>query len=227
MTLAAHATSLATRARLRLRPGTAGLPPYREVFGPLVEGRSFADVGAMWSVHGRYSFEAEEEGAKEVTAVDAMEATPEFEAERSRRDSQVRFVRGDVNDPDLAVEVGPHDVVWSSGVLYHVPSPALTLERLAAMCRDTLVVQSRTIPGRGSRAVFFPGMAAAERAPYGRLFPGATGVDSPFDPDAGYANWFWGLTPAALTALVGTLEGFEVHRSIVRPLDTLVVASRR
>ena len=227
MTLTAHAASLATRARMRLRPGSAGLPPYREVFGPLVTGRSFADVGAMWSVHGRYSFEAEEEGAKEVTAVDAMAPTAEFEAERERRGSQVRFVRGDVNDPDLAIEVGPHDVVWSSGVLYHVPSPALTLERLAAMTSDTLVVQSRTVPGRGARAVFFPGMSGAERAPYARLFPGAAGVDSPFDPGAGYANWFWGLTPGALIALVGLLEGFEVRRSIVRPLDTLVVASRR
>ena len=227
MTLTAHATSLATRARMRLRPGAAGLPPYRQVFGPLVRGRSFADVGAMWSVHGRYSFEAEEEGAKEVTAVDAMEPTPEFEAERKRRDSQVRSVRGDVNDPDLAIEVGPHDVVWSSGVLYHVPSPALTLERLAAMTTGTLIVQSRTIPARGARAVFFPGMTERERAPYARLFPGATGVDSPFDAGAGYANWFWGLTPAALIAMVALLEGFEVRRSIVRPLDTLVVASRR
>lgn len=227
MTLTAHAGSLATRARLRLRPAAAGLPPYREVFGPLVDGRSFADVGAMWSVHGRYSFEAEEEGAKEVTAVDAMAPTKKFEAERKRRGSEVRFVRGDVNDADLAIEVGPHDVVWCSGVLYHVPSPALTLERLAAMARGTLVVQSRTIPGRGARAVFFPGMSARERAPYARLFPGATGVDSPFDPAAGYANWFWGLTPGALIALVALLEGFEVRRSIVRPLDTLVVASRR
>ncbi len=212
---------------MRLRPGAAGLPAYRQVFGPLVGGRSFADVGAMWSVHGRYSFEAEEEGAKEVTAVDAMAPTPEFESERKRRGSQVRFVRGDVNDPDLAIEVGPHDVVWSSGLLYHVPSPALTLERLAAMATTTLVVQSRTIPGRGSRAVFFPAMTRSERSPYARLFPGAAGVDSPYDPAAGYANWFWGLTAGALIGLVALLEGFEVNRSIVRPLDTLVVACRR
>jgi 2-polyprenyl-3-methyl-5-hydroxy-6-metoxy-1,4-benzoquinol methylase len=227
VTAPAHATFLATRARMRLRPRSAGLPPYREVFGPLVAGRSFADVGAMWSVHGRYSFEAEDAGATQVTAVDAMAPTPEFEAEHARRGSSTRFVRGDVNDPALAAAVGPHDVVWSSGVLYHVPSPALTIERLAAMATGTLIVQSRTVPGRGSSAVFFPGMSERQRRPYARLFPGAVGVDSPFDRDAGYGNWFWGLTPGALTALVALLPHFEIERTITCPLDTLVVASRR
>ncbi len=227
MTITAHGASLAVRARMRLRPGRAGLPPYRELFGPLVTGRSFADVGAMWNVHGRYAFEAEEEGAARVTAVDAMAPTPEYETEHVRRGSAVRFVRGDVNDPALAATVGVHDVVWCSGVLYHVPSPALTLERLAALAAGTLMVQSRTIPGPPGHAVFFPPLGRRRRAPYARLFPGALGVDSPFDPAAGYANWFWGLTPGTLTALVALLPGFAVQCTIVRPLDTLVVASRR
>lgn len=226
----AHAAALTTRARMRLRPDRAGLPPYREIFGPLVAGRSFVDVGAMWSVHGRYSFEAEEAGAAQVTAVDAMAPTPEFEAEHARRRSAVRFVRGDVNDPALAAAVGRHDIVWSSGVLYHVPSPALTIERLAAMAADTLIVQSRTIPelpGRPQAAVLYPGMTERQKRPYARLFPDAVGVATPFDPAAGYANWFWGLTPSSLTALVGMVAGFSVQRTIKRPIDTLVVASRR
>src|SRR3954454_3756877 len=86
-------------------------------------GKSFADVGCMWKVNGRIAFVAEEAGATAVTSVDVMAASDEFEAERRRRESNVRFVNGDLHDPATIAEVGEHDVVWCSGVLSHAPNP--------------------------------------------------------------------------------------------------------
>ena len=229
MSALARTWMLVARLRRRASRGSGALPPYREVFLPLVRGRSFADVGAMWSVHGRVSFEAEEGGASAVTAVDGMEPTAEFEAEHRRRSSKVRFVHGDINDPATVQAVGTHDVVWSSGVVYHVPSPLLTIERLCSLTRETLVVQSRTIPevpGMRQACVLFPGLSDRDRAPYARVFPGAEGVSTPFDPARWYANWWWGITPTALRAMVDCQPGLEVTRTITRPFDALVVASR-
>ena len=52
-------------------------------------GRSFLDVGCMWSVDGAICFLAEDSGASSVTGVDLMPASARFEDERSRRASKV------------------------------------------------------------------------------------------------------------------------------------------
>jgi hypothetical protein len=169
-----------------------------------VAGRSFLDVGCMWSVHGGLCFAAEEAGASAVTGVDVMGATPEFVAERERRGSAVRVVQGDVHDP--ALDVGVHDVVWCSGVIYHAPHPLLTLERLRALTGTTLLLATevvREVRGR-PRAVLF--------APDPGTHPAHTLA---FDPAQGYGNWYWGLTPSAVRAMVEA-SGFEIadeHRT--------------
>lgn len=153
----------------------------------------------MWSVDGALCFTAEEAGATAVTGVDVMAASERFEAERSRRGSRVAFVQGDLHDPALAVE--PHDVVWCSGVIYHAPHPLLTLERLRALTRETLLLATETVPEvrRRPRAMLF--------APEPGSHPAHT---EPFDPARGYVNWYWGLTPSAVVALVEA-AGFAVR----------------
>src|SRR5215212_3277433 len=118
---------LAARARRRR---ASDAPDREDVVRRHAAGRSFADVGCMWKVNGRIAFVAEEAGATNVTGVDVMAPTPEYEAEHERRGSGVRFVQGDLHDPALVDQVGRHDVVWCSGVLYHSPNPMLTLQRL-------------------------------------------------------------------------------------------------
>jgi 16S rRNA G966 N2-methylase RsmD len=52
-------------------------------------GRSFVDIGGMWGINGRYSFEAESAGASRVVLVD-IDETPTSPAEcheRSRSSS--------------------------------------------------------------------------------------------------------------------------------------------
>jgi hypothetical protein len=216
-------------ARLRRRLGHAGLPPYRELFGPHVRGRSFADVGAMWSVHGRYAFEAEEAGAAPVTAFDGMAPTPEYEAEHVRRSSRVRFVRGDINDLPSVERLGRHDVVWCSGLVYHSPDPVLTIRHLCEVTGEMLLLASRTLPelpGLPQATVFLPGLGDPVRRSFGRVFGEAEGLTTPFNPHNWSANWWWGLTPSALEAMVAVQPGFEVVERHRRPLDTLLVATR-
>jgi hypothetical protein len=160
-------------------------------------GRSFADVGALWSVHGEIAFAAEAAGATRVTAVDVMQTTPEFEAERARRGSSVRFVRGDLHDERVLSEVGEHEVVWCSGVLYHAPHPLLTLERLRSITGSTLLLATEVLPLPGRFAAF---------APAGWMHPARPVA---LEPARGYAGWWWLPTAGAVRAMLAA-TGFRV-----------------
>jgi hypothetical protein len=198
---------LAARARRR-RAGPA--PDREEVVRRHAAGKTFCDVGCMWKVHGRIAFVAEEAGATTVTGVD-LNATPEFEAEHERRRSQVRFVRGDVHQAAVAEEVGPHEVVWCSGVLYHSPFPFLTLIRLRQLTTELLILQTMVVPELpdvAQGAVFYQGLPDRHRRLYDLWGPEARrGFDRPA-PDQPYAAWWWGISPSALRAMLRA-AGFE------------------
>ena len=205
--------TLGAVARVRARAGSA-TPPREELIARHVGGRSFADVGCMWSVHGALCFAAEDAGAAMVTGVDVMAASERFEAERRRRDSKVRFVQGDLHDPATVAEVGRHDVVWCSGLLYHAPHPLLTLERLRELTGQTLLLATETVaetPGRRGTCVIAPGRAEHPNA------------EPPAGPGAGYGPWYWGISPSALRSMLA-LSGFTVVEEHRTPLHVTVVA---
>jgi hypothetical protein len=196
------------------------------------EGRSFADIGCMWMAHGEIAFTAEEAGATAVTAFDAMPETEEFRRRHEESGSSVRFVRGDLHDAGFPDQVGEHDVVWCTGLLYHTPHPALALERLAAIARDVLIVGTKgipEIPGYPQAAVYFPGLSRDQRSAYASLYKDAILADFDTDPVRGYANWWWGLTPSALAGLAG--RWFEVVETLQYPYggrrDNCLVVGRR
>jgi len=200
-------------ARVRARIGSAR-PPREELVARHVAGRSFVDVGCMWSVHGALCFAAEDAGAATVTGVDVMAPTERFDAERARRLAAMRFVQGDIHAAATIAEVGPHDVVWCSGVLYHAPHPLLTLERLRSITGQRLILATETIPERRRRpntCVF---------APEPGIHPTHT---EPFDPARGYVNWFWAITPSALRAMLRA-AGFAVEEEHLRRYHATVVA---
>lgn len=193
-----------------------------------VPGRSFVDIGAMWSVDGEIAFLAEEAGAAAVTALDVMEPTARYAQEHQRRSSAVRFVRGDIHDPATATEVGPHQVVWCSGVLYHAPSPMLTLARLREITRERLILATETIPevpGLAQACVFFPGLADTDRRVHAFARPQgvALGIDTPFEPDQGYGAWWWGISRSALRGMLRA-SGFEIESEHGGPLHVTVIA---
>jgi hypothetical protein len=199
--------------RVRARVGSA-TPPREDLIARHVAGRTFADVGCMWSVHGALCFAAEDAGAAAVTGVDVMDRSPEFDAEHARRDSKVRFVQGDLHDPALLDQVGPVEVVWCSGLIYHAPHPLLSLERLRTMTTQTLLLATEIVPetpGRPNTCVIAPG---PHDHPNARP---ATG------PDQGYGPWYWGISPSALRTMLA-LTGFAVVEEHHTPWHATVVA---
>ncbi len=221
--------------RMKRNAGRAVRPlgPIEDTLDRLAPGASFIDVGALWNVDGAVAFRAEERGATSVTAVDVSPETEGFREERARRGSSVRFEQGDLHDPDLRERAGPHDVVWCSGVLYHCPHPVQTLECLREITRRTLVLITATVPEidrGGQAAVFFPGLSARQRRQYVRAYDATlgrggerVGLDGPFDPAQGYANWWWGLTPSAVEGILGA-TGFSVSETKTNGFHTRIVA---
>jgi len=216
---------LVARARRRF----AGPQPDREdIVRRHAAGKTFCDVGCMWKVNGRIAFVAEEAGASSVTGVDVMEATPEFEAERAQRSSNVRFVRGDLHDPGTVADVGPHEVVWCSGVLYHAPNPVLTLQRLRELTTELLILQTMTLPelpGVEQGLVFYPGV------PNSRLYArwGEQAARSLRLPEPGedpYAPWWWGISRSALFAMLRAAD-FEPVEHWGDPFAVHVLARPR
>jgi hypothetical protein len=208
--------TLGAVARVRARVGSA-TPPRETLIARHVAGRSFVDVGCMWSVHGALCFAAEDAGAATVTGVDVMGPTERFDAERARRGTAMRFVQGDVPEAATIAEVGPHHVVWCSGVLYHAPHPLLTLERLRELTTHTLLLATETIPetpGRRDTCVV---------APSRHEHPNAEPAEG---PDAGYGPWYWGISPSALRTML-KLTGFAVAEEHRTPFHVTVVATPR
>jgi hypothetical protein len=205
--------SLSAVAHLRARLGTSA-PPREELIARHVGGRSFVDVGCMWTIDGALCFAAEEAGAAAVTGVDVMARSARFDAEVARRDSLVRFIQGDIHDPATVAAIGAHDVVWCSGVLYHAPHPLLTLQRLRELTGQTLLLATETVadtPGRRNTCVIAPGRDEHPNA------------EPPAGPDAGYGPWYWGISPSALRTML-TLTGFAVVEEFRTPFHVTVVA---
>jgi SAM-dependent methyltransferase len=200
-----------------------------------VAGRSFVDVGCMWGINGQYPFLAEELGATRVTGFDGMAPTPEFIAEHARRGSRVRFVQGDLHDPASVAEVGEHDIVLCSGVIYHSPNPVQLLEHLHRITGELLILGSHTIPevpGLDQVCVFYPGLDSVGRGVFAQAHAQyqMPGVTEPFDASAhnAYANMWWGITPSALEGMLSVV-GYEVLERFstpVEPFFTTVLAHK-
>jgi hypothetical protein len=179
-------------------------------------GNSFVDIGCMWGVNGEYAFIAEEAGASSVKGVDVFGPTPEFEARRREKNSSVEFILGDASHPDTLSRIGETDVVFCAGVLYHHPSPFDLLVAFRRICKKTLILRTSTIPeveGLPNAAIYFPMLKPNDRKLWNLSSLGVlnqVGITNAFVPEEGYGNWFWGLTPSCLTALLET-AGFKVE----------------
>ncbi|TGD81402.1 DUF1698 domain-containing protein [Hymenobacter wooponensis] len=194
------------------------------------KGHTFADIGCMWGVNGEYAFLAEEAGATAVKGVDVFGPTPEFEAKKRERNSSVEFVLGDIGTQATLTEVGSIEVVFCAGVLYHHPSPFDLLVALRKVCSKTLILRTSTIPevkGLPNAAVYFPMLSAEQRKLWNLSSLGLlnqVGITNGFEPEEGYGNWFWGLTPSCLESLLIT-AGFKVEQRFTEPFAQTVICS--
>ena len=191
----------------------------RELIKELAPGSTFIDVGGMWNIDGEIAFLAEEAGAERVVLFDAMEESERFRNERERRGSSVSYVRGDLHDGRAIAALGGFDVVWCTGVVYHSPSPFEQLRHLRRLTGGTLLLGSHVIPevpGIEQACIWYPETSEATRRAFrrahgGERAPSCLAVTEPFDPapEAAYSNYWWGITPSALRAMLST-AGFEL-----------------
>ncbi|MFL6240160.1 MAG: class I SAM-dependent methyltransferase [Actinomycetes bacterium] len=208
------------RARLRRQNGWPRKKLAEDFVREYAAGRSFADIGGMYNIHGAISFLAEESGATDVTLVDVLKP-PAFDDKHRERSSKVRFVHGSADDPEVLAEVGPHDVVWCWGVLYHHPNPYQLLAALRTICTGTLLLETLTIPDNPAvpnTAVYYP--YSGERGhQLWTTHKGASrqyGITEEIVPHLEYVNNFWGLSPSCVRSLLNT-AGFTVESWGSRP----------
>jgi tRNA (mo5U34)-methyltransferase len=109
-------------------------------------GKSVLDIGA-WD--GFFSFEAERRGAADVLATDSYAWSGEgwsdksgFEFAHKTLGSRVRSMTIDVMELTPEAIGGQYDVVLFLGVLYHLKHPLLALERVAAVTREMLIIET-------------------------------------------------------------------------------------
>lgn len=183
-------------------------------------GKSFADIGGLHTLDGDVALQAEEAGATKVTLFDAGDpGYSYFERKRAARESSVRFVQGDLEEPQSVSRIGRHDVVWCTGVLYHSPNPVLQLMQLRAITKELLYLGTQTLPelpGVSHACVYYPHLSPTERRAYASahwrpIRKDLFGIGTPFDdrPMYGQGNFWWGITRSALTAMLRTAR-FEV-----------------
>jgi hypothetical protein len=184
-------------------------------------GRSFADIGGMYGIDGDMAFRAEAAGASQVTLFDAGEPTPRFRARAAELGSAIRCVQGDLEDPVSVKEIGPHQIVWCTGVIYHTPNPVGQLLHLREITTELLFLSSATIPeipGFPQACVYYPYLEARDRAPFARGIrdpANSLAVGTAFDerPMYGHGNFWFGMTPSAVRAMLRTAR-FEVVEEI-------------
>jgi hypothetical protein len=214
--------SFAQRARRKLarRHGLINpLPTTQDLIREYANGKTFADIGCMWGINGANSFFAESCGATRVIAVDVYPATDRFAADHSRLNSRVDFILGDINETDTLKRVGICNVVFCGGVLYHTPEPFLLLARLRSICDEVLILRSSLIPempGLRNAAIFYPMLEGAYRRLFNLRIGCQMAITVPYDPENGYGNWFWGLTPSCVESLL-ECAGFTILKKYVEP----------
>jgi tRNA (mo5U34)-methyltransferase len=168
-----------------------------------LSGKTVLDVGA-WD--GFFSFEVERRGAERVLATDRyVWEHPDYGMDgfltaREILGSRVEHQVIDVFDigPET---VGTFDVTLFLGVFYHLKNPLLALERLAAVTRELIIVESHVEP------------LYAQDVPLMRFYEGAELHGDP-------TNW-WAPNPLCLQQAVraaGFPRAEVVHCTLERHL---------
>jgi SAM-dependent methyltransferase len=117
-------------------PGKDHSKKINTVFNENLEGKSVLDVGCYY---GLYSHEAKKRGAGKVVGIEINEKRAETAIEISRLIGDgVEILCADIMDVYLEIKF---DLVLFLSVLHHVKNPLSVIQRLAAQCSDTLVVE--------------------------------------------------------------------------------------
>jgi tRNA (mo5U34)-methyltransferase len=121
-----------------------------------LDGQSVLDIGA-WD--GAYSFEAERRGAERVVAAEVNGCDRRgFNLAREALCSSVEDVCVNIHDLDPQ-RIGTFDLVLCLGVIYHLRDPFGALQRVAAVTRGLLILETEgdMLDIRRPAAAFYPG----------------------------------------------------------------------
>jgi hypothetical protein len=196
-------------------------------------GHTFVDVGGLFTYMGDIALLAEQVGATGVTLFDVGDPDlpaedhlewGSFQEKRDARRSAVRYLQGDLEDPESVRQIGPHDYAFYSGVLYHTPNPFRQLMHLRAITRKEAFLSTLTIPevpGFDQACIFYPYLDDKDRTPYAAGYGTANdllAIGRPVDerPMYGYGNCWWGISRSALRAMLRAAR-FEV---VAEPIPT-------
>ncbi len=187
--------------------------------------KTFIDVGCMWGVNGFFTFLAEELGAKESTGFDIYPQSDEFRKMHAEKKSKVKFVQGDINSKKDLDDLGKFDVVYCTGLLYHVPDPIYTLNRLRQISNDLLIIGTAIIPeinGIQNCAVYYPLLDEKQRKIWDLKQGDQIAINSPYDYKQGYGNWLWGFSESCLESMIKT-SGFDIIEKSVGKFYSYIV----
>jgi tRNA (mo5U34)-methyltransferase len=113
---------------------------------PSFAGKTVLDIGA-WD--GFFSFEAERRGASRVMAIDSYAWTRDEWSKKAGFELARRALNSKVEDREMEVldlspeNVGTFDVVFFLGVLYHMRHPLLALEKVSAVTKQHLILETK------------------------------------------------------------------------------------
>ena len=193
----------------------------RELGG--VAGQTVLELGPL---EGGHSYQLEKAGAKSVLAIEANTRAylKCLIAKELLGMQRVRFLCGDFMEY-LRQSPPRFDFVLCSGVLYHTPDPFRLLTRLRAICKETLILNTQSIPemhGVRNAAVFYPFLPEEQRRIWDRGVGNQKAIRGPYEPESGYGNWFWGMTPSSIESML-RCAGFEVQERFVSPFSCTFV----
>ncbi len=186
-----------------VKPGWAPLMPSAYKVPADFNGLRVLDVGA-WD--GYWSFTALERGAREVVAIDDFSdhistahyvPRPKWETFDLCRSAlgygEDRCRRLEMSVYDISPDnLGVFDVVFFFGTLYHLRHPLLALDKLSAVCRKTIFVESAVIDDFSPYFGFGQGYSGRQMVM--EFYPGSELGDNP-------TNW-WAPTTHLLGQLI-------------------------
>jgi tRNA (mo5U34)-methyltransferase len=144
-------------------------------------GKAVLDIGA-WD--GFFSFESERRGAQRIVAVDSYCWDGDGWANKSGFDFVHRHLNSHVEARRMEVldispaQLGTFDVVLFLGVLYHLKHPLLALEKVAAVTRDMLILETKVdLLNTSAPAMAFYRNAELNRDPTNWWAPNLSGLE--------------------------------------------------
>lgn len=110
--------------------------------------RTALDIGCGVGHFSKYLMES----GLQVTGVDGR---LENVTEAQRRNPAITFKQNDVEDPSIIDALGPFDLVFCFGLLYHLENPFLAIRNLSLLTKNTLLIETVIAPTKSLAAFLY------------------------------------------------------------------------